>query len=511
MSHHQALPPSRRLIPFACAGDAAGMHTNTTYPTPGGVDREELDRQIAEMYRDVANEAGRDLHFPTGRPLAEALGYPADLLGRLPAHAVNSFAGVGYHLGLACLLPGERVLDLGSGSGMDVFAAATQVGPGGSVIGVDITPEQLAKSERLRRDEHVSFHHARIEELPFEDGSFDAVISNGVVNLSADKRRVFAEAARVLRPGGRLALADIVTERRIAARTSCQADLWAACIAGASQRDLYLADIAVAGLELQVIQANPGYRFSSERAQRTSHKYGADSVSLLALKPVPASRHISNPNPGGGARVAQATREEGPTNTTTTQEVKVSTVTDTIRNGVDTEKMFATLDLIKAQPELAKFQFRASNRWIDGSHNRSTIKGFYAAGGEDTTRSEEFVIDAGEPAILLGTDTGANPVEYLLHALAACLTTSIVYVAAARKVELTSVESTLTGEMDVRGALGVDDEPRNGFERIGVSFRVTGNAPEEKLREVVERAQKRSAVYDMVTNGVPVAVEVTTH
>ena len=187
----------------------------------------------------------------------------------------------------------------------------------------------------------------------------------------------------------------------------------------------------------------------------------------------------------------------------------MSTVTGTIRNGVDTEKMFATLDLIKAQPELARFQFRAINRWIDGSHNRSTIKNFYAAGGEDTTRSEEFQIDAGEPAIRLGTDTGANPVEYLLHALAACLTTAIVYVAAARNVQLTTVESTLTGDMDVRGALGVDDEPRNGFERIGVSFRVTGLAPEAKLREVVERAQKRSAVYDMVTNGVPVVVDVT--
>jgi uncharacterized OsmC-like protein len=188
----------------------------------------------------------------------------------------------------------------------------------------------------------------------------------------------------------------------------------------------------------------------------------------------------------------------------------MTAVTDTIRNGVDTEQLFSTLDLIKDQPELARFQFRATNRWIDGTHNRSTIKGFYAAGAEDTTRSEEFQIDAGEPAILLGTDTGANPVEYLLHALAACLTTSIVCVAAARRVELTSVESALTGDMDVRGALGVDDEPRNGFERIAVSFRVRGNAPEDKLREVVERARKRSAVYDMVTNGVPVAVEVTT-
>jgi len=184
-------------------------------------------------------------------------------------------------------------------------------------------------------------------------------------------------------------------------------------------------------------------------------------------------------------------------------------VTDTIRNGVDTQQLYATLDLIKQQPELAEFQFRATNRWIDGAHNRSTIRGFHAAGGEDESRTEEFQLDAGEPAILLGTDTGANPAEHLLHALAACLTTSIVYVAAARKVELTSVESTLTGDMDVRGALGVDKEPRNGFERITVSFHVTGNAPAEKLHEVVERAKARSAVYDMVTNGVPVAVEVT--
>jgi uncharacterized OsmC-like protein len=188
----------------------------------------------------------------------------------------------------------------------------------------------------------------------------------------------------------------------------------------------------------------------------------------------------------------------------------VSVVTDTIRNGVDTEKMFGTLDLIRDQPELARFQFRATNRWIDGAHNRSTIRGFYAAGGEDASRAEAFDLDAGEPAILLGADEGPNPAEYLLHALAACLTTTIVYVAAARKVRLASVESTLTGDMDVRGALGVDDEPRNGFERIGVSFRVTGDAPAEKLREVVERAKARSAVYDMVTNGVPVAVEVST-
>jgi arsenite methyltransferase len=144
------------------------MHTNTTCAPVTEVDRDELDRHIADMYRNVANETAPDLHFPTGRPLAQALGYPTKLLTRLPAPAVNSFAGVGYHLGLARLVQGERVLDLGSGSGMDVFAAATQVGRAGAVTGVDITPEQLAKSERLRRGEHVRFLRARIEELPFD-------------------------------------------------------------------------------------------------------------------------------------------------------------------------------------------------------------------------------------------------------------------------------------------------------------------------------------------------------
>jgi arsenite methyltransferase len=275
------------------AHDAPGMQTHPTHPIDGGVDPDELARHIAEMYRDVANEVDADLHFPTGRPLADALGYPAAILDRLPADAVRSFAGVGYHFGLARLLPGERVLDLGSGSGMDVFAAAVQVGPDGRVVGVDITPEQLLKARGLARDEHVSFHRARIEALPFDDGSFDVVISNGVVNLSPDKLRVFAEAARVLRPGGRLAIADIVTERQIAARTAAQAELWAACIAGASQREMYLTDVAAAGLELQLVQANPAYRFTSERARRTSEKYGAHSLSLLALKTTTTTQEVN--------------------------------------------------------------------------------------------------------------------------------------------------------------------------------------------------------------------------
>ena len=189
---------------------------------------------------------------------------------------------------------------------------------------------------------------------------------------------------------------------------------------------------------------------------------------------------------------------------------QVTEAPDTIRNGVDTAQLFGTLDAVKAQPELARFQFRVRNRWLGGSHNRSQIQDFYAAGGEDSSREEPFVLDAGEPPILIGHNEGPNPAEYLLHALAACLTTSLVYVAAARGVELTEVESTLEGDMDVQGALGLSDEHRNGFEQIRVSFRVVGNAPAEKLREVVERARQRSAVFDMVTNGVPVTVGVAT-
>jgi uncharacterized OsmC-like protein len=181
---------------------------------------------------------------------------------------------------------------------------------------------------------------------------------------------------------------------------------------------------------------------------------------------------------------------------------------DTMRNGVNTEQLFGTLDAIKAQPELARFQFRVRNRWLGGAHNKSTIQGFYGALQEDSSREEPFVLDAGEPPILIGHNEGPNPAEYLLHALAGCLTTSLVYVAAARGVKLTEVESTLEGDMDVQGALGLSDDYRNGFERIRVRFRVKGEAPKEKLEEVVRRAQKRSAVFDMVTNGVLVSVAV---
>jgi uncharacterized OsmC-like protein len=183
------------------------------------------------------------------------------------------------------------------------------------------------------------------------------------------------------------------------------------------------------------------------------------------------------------------------------------TYTDSpIRNGVDTATLFATLDAVKGNTDIAKFQFRASNKWISGTHNRSTIRGFYGA-MQEMEHNSTHVFDADHPAVLVGSDNGPTPVEYVLHALAACLTAGIANIAAARNVNLTEVESTVEGDIDLLGILGIGDGVRNGFEQIKVSFKLKGDDP-EKLRKVVEQSKARSAVYDIVTNGVPVAIEV---
>jgi uncharacterized OsmC-like protein len=185
----------------------------------------------------------------------------------------------------------------------------------------------------------------------------------------------------------------------------------------------------------------------------------------------------------------------------------MTTITAPVRNGVDTALVYGTLDALKTDPQLARFEFRATNRWINGPHSRSTIQSFWGAGQEDTSRATPFVVDASEPPVLFGNNEAPNPAEYLLHALAGCLTLTIVNVAAARKVTLTEVSSTLVGVLDARGATGLDDGYRNGFEHVRVAFSIKGDAPREKLEEIVERAKARSVVYDIVSN--PVRVDVT--
>jgi arsenite methyltransferase len=251
------------------------------------VNVQELETQVQDMYRQVAENPGGEFHFEMGRILAERLGYPAADLDRIPPEAIESFAGVGYFFHLAGLRPGECVVDLGSGSGMDTFLAALHVGPSGRVIGVDMTDAQRLKAERLRdRDgfRQTEYHKGYIEELPIATNTADCVISNGVINLSAEKGRVFREAARVLKPGGRLAIADIVTDVQLPETVVCNATLWAACIGGAMQVAHYRQEIEAAGFVIERQEENTAYRFISDRAQGAAQKYGVKSVSLRARR-----------------------------------------------------------------------------------------------------------------------------------------------------------------------------------------------------------------------------------
>lgn len=251
------------------------------------IDTEELRDRIIEMYREVAESPDGDFHFELGRPVAERLGYPAAWLDAVPPEALASFAGVGHMLDVAGIQPGERVLDLGSGSGTDSFIAAHLTGPTGRVLGVDMTDAQLEKARRLRdagQVSHLVFVRGLIENPPVEPESIDVVISNGVINLAPDKPAVFRAAAAALRPGGRLALADIVSERELIERTRRNVALWAACIAGAVPDHAYLEAIEAAGLKVETVRQN-SYRFLSPRAQAAADKYGVTSVTVLATKP----------------------------------------------------------------------------------------------------------------------------------------------------------------------------------------------------------------------------------
>lgn len=251
------------------------------------LDVAKLEREVKSVYRDVAESPSGEHHFETGRALAERLGYPPEDLDRVPEAAVESFAGVGYHFDLADLRPGDDVLDLGSGSGTDAFVAALHVGETGSVTGLDMTDEQLAKARRLRDEagmDAISFERGYIEELLFEDGTFDVVLSNGVVNLSAEKDRVFEEAGRVLVADGRLALSDIVSETRLAASIKTNADLRAACIGGAERVDDYARMIETPGFDVTETRENPQYEFTSDCARSACRRYGVRSVSLGARR-----------------------------------------------------------------------------------------------------------------------------------------------------------------------------------------------------------------------------------
>ena len=174
-------------------------------------------------------------------------------------------------------------------------------------------------------------------------------------------------------------------------------------------------------------------------------------------------------------------------------------------NGVDTPTLLGTINFVAGQPDLANFQFRASNEWIQGTHSRSAMKGFFGAGGEQS-HVKSYFADGDHPTVLCGADQAPTPVEWLLHALATCLTAGIANIAAARGVKIAKVHSYVDGDIDLRGILGISDTVRNGYEKISIRFEIEGDAPPEKMRQILDQARARSAVFDVLTNGVPVSV-----
>lgn len=181
--------------------------------------------------------------------------------------------------------------------------------------------------------------------------------------------------------------------------------------------------------------------------------------------------------------------------------------TATVRNGVDTTVLFATLDAVKGMPQAAHFQFRANNEWVSGTHSQSTVHSFFGV-GEERSHAEAWTFDSDHPVELVGSGKGPTPVEYLLIGLAGCITAGIGNIAAARGVTLTSVRSTVEGDIDLNGVLGLDPTVRNGYQGIRARFEIEGDAGVEELRKIVERSISRSAVFDVLTNGVPVAIEI---
>ncbi|MDP8931556.1 MAG: methyltransferase domain-containing protein [Actinomycetota bacterium] len=259
------------------------MTTAQTLP----VDPEALRASVREKYQAVAVDPNGSFHFHTGRPLAKLLGYDQTLVDGLPDRAVESFAGVANPFSVRPLGQSDRVVDIGSGGGFDSFVASHLVGPDGRVVGVDMTPAMLAKSRQTARMmglDHVEFREGIAEQLPVEDGWADVVISNGVLNLVADKPRVFTEIFRVLRSGGRLQFADIALGKPVPDEATCDIDLWTDCIAGGRSVDRWEQLLRDAGFT-DIKMGPPVDTFAGAPGEINAHTFDVLGYPFCARKP----------------------------------------------------------------------------------------------------------------------------------------------------------------------------------------------------------------------------------
>jgi SAM-dependent methyltransferase len=252
------------------------------------VDPEALRADVRDKYKEVATNPHGDFHFHTGRPLATMLGYDAQVLDTLPDRAVESFAGVGNPHAVRPLQSGEKVVDLGSGGGFDCFVASRAVGTTGVVVGVDMTPEMIAKSRETAAElglENVEFRQGVLEELPVESTWADVVISNGVINLVADKPAVFAQAYRALRPGGVIQFADIANGKPLPEQAVCSIDLWTGCVGGGRPVDDWCRLLSDAGFT--DISVSPAIdAFGGSGGEENARRFDVYAHVFLASKPV---------------------------------------------------------------------------------------------------------------------------------------------------------------------------------------------------------------------------------
>ncbi len=259
-------------------------------PTPTEtLDEVSILDAVQEMYEDVAACPTKEFHFPTGRSACLYVGYPEAELDAIPATAVESFAGVGYPFLAGVIEPGDTVVDVGSGSGVDVLVAALKTGPSGTVYGVDMTPAMIAKAEqnidKVGAD-HVRILEGRADDLPLDDASVDVVTSNGVFNLVPDKAKAFREVYRVLKPGGRIQISDIVLSKPVSGASKANPQLWAECIVGAEPEAAYLDLIRSAGFENVAVLDRLDYfaRSSNESTRKAAKGLGAHTVVLTGQK-----------------------------------------------------------------------------------------------------------------------------------------------------------------------------------------------------------------------------------
>lgn len=253
-----------------------------------GDKKEFIFQAVADMYTDVASHPLKGFHFPTGRLACLFVGYPAELLDRVPATATESFAGVGYPFAADVIQAGDTVLDIGSGAGTDALIASTLVGPGGRVYGLDMTPAMRAKLESniaTMGASNVTVLDGNAEHIPLPDASVDVVTSNGVLNLVPDKARAFAEIVRVLEPGGRVQISDIALGKPVGEKSKADPKLWAECIVGAVVEDDYIRLLREAGLQVEVVATLDYFAGSaSDSTRKVAHGLGAHAIVMRGHK-----------------------------------------------------------------------------------------------------------------------------------------------------------------------------------------------------------------------------------